>query len=69
VFVTAAMALVLSALSMFAVWGVPNDHAAVLAVSCLYSAVSVSVFAALDVVNMAAYDVQYRYMRELHKTL
>ena len=56
----AAVALILSTGSLFTIWSVPNDHAAVVGVSCLFSAVTVTVFGALDVVNMNTYDVNVR---------
>ena len=51
----------LSALSVFLIWGVPNVHSAVVGVSCIFSAVTVTVFGSLDVINMNIYDISARY--------
>lgn len=50
----------LSALSVFLIWGVPNVHSAVVGVSCIFSAVTVTVFGSLDVINMNIYDISAR---------
>ena len=57
----AAGALVFSALSVFSIWRVPSIHAVVLGVSCVFSAVTVTVFGSLDVVVMNTYDTSLRY--------
>ena len=55
------MALVLSAMSVFLIWGIPSVHAAIVGVSCVFSAVTVTVFGSLDVVNMNIYDITVRW--------
>ena len=52
--------MILSSLSVFSIWKVPDIHAAVVAVSCVFSAVTVTVFASLDVVVMNTYNVELR---------
>jgi len=54
------VALVLSALSVFSIWRVPSTHAVVLGVSCVFSAITVTVFGSLDVVVMNTYDTSLR---------
>lgn len=54
------VAMLLSALSVFLIWGMPSVHAAVVGVSCLFGAVSVPAFGSLDAVNMHLYDVTVR---------
>ena len=56
-----AVAMILSAVSVFTIWSVPDNHAALVGVSCLFSAVTVTVFGALNVVNIVTYDVDLRY--------
>ena len=55
-----AGAMVLSTASVFSIWKVPNKHAVVLGVSCLFSAVTVTVFGSLDVVVMNIYGTSLR---------
>lgn len=61
-FPSSAIAMVLSALSVFSIWRVPTVHIAVVLVSCVFSAVTVTVFGSLDVVVMNIYDVSVRYV-------
>ncbi len=58
--IPSVIALLLSAVSVFSIYGVPSSHVAVVIVSCLFSAVSVTVFGALDVVNTVYYDANLR---------
>lgn len=57
---SSVVALLLSAVSVFSIYGVPSSHVGVVLVSCLFSAVSVTVFGALDVVNTVYYDADLR---------
>ena len=52
--------MILSTASVFSIWRVPNSHAVVLGVSCIFSAVTVTVFGSLDVVVMNIYDTSLR---------
>lgn len=53
--------MMLSTLSSFFIWRVPSTNGAVLGLSCVFSAVTVTVFGSLDVIVMNIYDVQVRY--------
>ena len=55
-----AGAMVLSTVSVFLIWSVPGTRAAVVGVSCMFSAVTVTVFGSLDVILMNIYAVQVR---------
>ena len=59
---SSAIAMILSAVSVFTIWSVPDNHVALVGVSCLFSAVTVTVFGALNVVNIVTYDVDLRYV-------
>lgn len=59
-FCNAVGAMVLSTLSVFLIWTVPNTNGAVVGVSCVFSAVTVTVFGSLDVILMNIYDVRVR---------
>ena len=52
--------MILSVVSVFTIWSVPNNHAVVVGVSYLFSAISINVFGILNLVNIAAYDVHLR---------
>lgn len=62
----AVVGLLLSAMSVFSIWGVPSNHTAVVAVSCVFSAISLTVFGALEVVNTVYYDAEFRCDFYLH---
>lgn len=53
-------AMLLSTLSVFLIWSVPSTNGAVVGVSCIFSAVTVTVFGSLDVILMNIYGVQVR---------
>ena len=63
---SSAVALILSAVSVFTIWSVPNNPTALVGVSCLFSAVTVAVLGALHVVNIVTYnDIYLRYYCDL----
>ncbi len=57
--------MILSALSVFSIWKVPNRHAVVLGVSCVFSAVTVTVFGSLDVCVMNIYETTLRWVESI----
>jgi len=50
----------LSALSVFSIWKAPSIHAVVLSISCIFSAVTVTVFGTLYFTEMNIYDTSLR---------
>ena len=50
----------LAALSVFSIWKAPSVHAVVLSISCVFSAVTVTVFGTLDFIEMNVYDTSLR---------
>ena len=60
-------AMMLSTLSVFLIWSVPSTNGAVVGVSCLFSAVTVTVFGSLDVILMNLYAVKVRYINYMIK--
>ena len=55
-----AVAMILSALSVFSIWKVPSGHAVVVGISCVFSALAVTVFGSLTVVIMNVYEPPLR---------
>ena len=59
-FPTIVATMSLAALSVFSIWKAPSIHAVVLSISCVFSAVTVTVFGTLDFIEMNVYDTSLR---------